>query len=213
MDSQPGGHGGHRHRHPHQCHHHLLWLWVHCHCQVINQMETGVRKIVPLITLPGGEQKIRDIDDINFPFGFTEVDNDWKMTKMESEFLDKQPLTRKSSSDFKLVFTAPSLWFWIASSKHCKVSHLIMNLCVKCIHLESSHPANICFSQVYYSRYLNQLVAITDCYRHGSDKIFQTKFYTKINLLVATNLALQLNEVEINDYFWGEKAENQIKLV
>ena len=52
----------------------------HCHCQVINQMETGVRKIVPLITLPGGEQKIRDIDDINFPFGFTEVDSDWKMT-------------------------------------------------------------------------------------------------------------------------------------
>ena len=48
----------------------------HCHCQVINQMETGVRKIVPLITLPGGEQKIRDIDDINFPFGFTEVDSD-----------------------------------------------------------------------------------------------------------------------------------------
>ena len=43
---------------------------------MINQMETGVRKIVPLITLPGGEQKIRDIDDINFPFGFTEVDSD-----------------------------------------------------------------------------------------------------------------------------------------
>merc|ERR1712192_91651 len=43
--------------------------------EVINQMETGVRKIVPLITLAGGEQKIRDIEDINFPFGFTEVDS------------------------------------------------------------------------------------------------------------------------------------------
>jgi hypothetical protein len=35
-------------------------------------METGVRKIVPIITLANGEQKIRDIDDINYPFGFTE---------------------------------------------------------------------------------------------------------------------------------------------
>ena len=39
-------------------------------------MERGVRKIVPIITLPGGEQKIRDIDDINFPFSFTEADSD-----------------------------------------------------------------------------------------------------------------------------------------
>jgi len=55
-----------------------VWGWTlnQDDMEVINQMETGVRKIVPLITLPGGEQKIRDIDDINFPFGFTEVDSD-----------------------------------------------------------------------------------------------------------------------------------------
>ena len=40
--------------------------------QVVSAMETGVRKIVPIITLTSGEQKIRDIDDINYPFGFTE---------------------------------------------------------------------------------------------------------------------------------------------
>jgi len=40
--------------------------------QVVSAMETGVRKIVPIITLANGEQKIRDIDDINYPFGFTE---------------------------------------------------------------------------------------------------------------------------------------------
>ena len=62
-----------------QCHHQLhrfitIPMNCHCHCQVLNKMETGVRKIVPLITLPGGQQKIRDIEDINFPFGFKEVD-------------------------------------------------------------------------------------------------------------------------------------------
>jgi len=55
-----------------------VWGWTLTRegMEVINQMERGVRKIVPIITLPGGEQKIRDIDDINFPFGFTEVDSD-----------------------------------------------------------------------------------------------------------------------------------------
>merc|ERR1711953_953812 len=41
--------------------------------QVLNAMETGVRKIVPLIVMPNGEQRVRDVDDINFPFGFTEA--------------------------------------------------------------------------------------------------------------------------------------------
>jgi len=41
--------------------------------QVLNAMETGVRKIVPLIVMPNGEQRVRDVDDINFPFGFTET--------------------------------------------------------------------------------------------------------------------------------------------
>ena len=43
------------------------------HLQVLNAMETGVRKIVPLIVMPDGEQRVRDVDDINFPFGFTET--------------------------------------------------------------------------------------------------------------------------------------------
>jgi len=41
--------------------------------QVLNAMETGIRKIVPLIVMPDGEQRVRDLDDINFPFGFTET--------------------------------------------------------------------------------------------------------------------------------------------
>ena len=43
------------------------------HLQVLNAMETGVRKIVPLIVMPNGKQRVRDVDDINFPFGFTET--------------------------------------------------------------------------------------------------------------------------------------------
>ena len=40
--------------------------------EVVDRLETGVRKIVPLITLETGEQKIRDIGDSNYPFGFVE---------------------------------------------------------------------------------------------------------------------------------------------
>merc|ERR1712110_890990 len=55
-----------------------VWGWTldQGEMEVLNKMETGVRKIVPIITLPGGEQKIRDIDDINIPFSFTEADSD-----------------------------------------------------------------------------------------------------------------------------------------
>lgn len=40
--------------------------------QVVDSMELGLRKIVPIITMPGGEQRIRDLKDSNYPFGFTE---------------------------------------------------------------------------------------------------------------------------------------------
>jgi len=38
----------------------------------VNGLHTGVRKIIPLITMPDGTQKIRDLDDLNYPFGFVE---------------------------------------------------------------------------------------------------------------------------------------------
>jgi len=40
--------------------------------ELVNGLNTGVRKIVPLITMPDGTQKIRDATDSNFPFGFVE---------------------------------------------------------------------------------------------------------------------------------------------
>ena len=40
--------------------------------ELVNGLETGVRKIVPIIKMPDGSVKIRDEDDINFPFGFVE---------------------------------------------------------------------------------------------------------------------------------------------
>ena len=40
------------------------------------------------------------------------------------------------------------------------------------------------------------------------------KIYSKKNAYIATNLTLRLNEIEMNGYFWGEKAKHyQIKLV
>ena len=96
LDSWPRGNGGWHDRHLRlysvsssatSIHYHFP-MNCHCHCQVLNKMETGVRKIVPLITLPGGQQKIRDIEDINFPFGFKEIDAcEWTL---ESEFLQLQ---------------------------------------------------------------------------------------------------------------------------
>ena len=43
-----------------------------------------------------------------------------------------------------------------------------------------------------------------------TDQIFQTKLYPKKSTYIATNLTLKLNEIEMNDQFWVEKAENSI---
>ena len=43
-----------------------------------------------------------------------------------------------------------------------------------------------------------------------TDQIFQTKLYPKKSAQVATNLTIKLNEIEMNDHFWVEKAENSI---
>jgi len=40
--------------------------------KLVSSLNIGKRKIIPLITLPDGTQKMRDIDDANFPFGFVE---------------------------------------------------------------------------------------------------------------------------------------------
>ena len=43
-----------------------------------------------------------------------------------------------------------------------------------------------------------------------TDQIFQTKLYPKKSAQVATNLTIKLNEIDVNDHFWVEKAENCI---
>ena len=40
--------------------------------EVVSSLETGVRKIVPLITMEDGETGIRDLKDINYPFHYIE---------------------------------------------------------------------------------------------------------------------------------------------
>jgi len=40
--------------------------------EVVSSLETGVRKIVPLITMKDGETRIRDLEDINYPFHYIE---------------------------------------------------------------------------------------------------------------------------------------------
>lgn len=51
-----------------------IWGWELSQedMDMVTSLNTGVRKIVPLITLPDGSQKIRDEDDANYPFGFVE---------------------------------------------------------------------------------------------------------------------------------------------
>merc|ERR1712215_384602 len=51
-----------------------VWGWElsKSDMELINQMETGVRKIVPIIKMADGIIQIRDEADINYPFGFVE---------------------------------------------------------------------------------------------------------------------------------------------
>ena len=51
---------------------------------------------------------------------------------------------------------------------------------------------------------------VAKCEVFYTDQIFQTKLYPKKSAQVATNLTIKLNEIERNDHFWVEKAENSI---
>ena len=51
---------------------------------------------------------------------------------------------------------------------------------------------------------------VAKCEVFYTDQIFQTKLYPKKSAQVATNLTIKLNEIEMNDHFWVEKAENSI---
>ena len=65
------------------------------------------------------------------------------------------------------------------------------------------------FLQNSTSRHLFTRVA--KCQILYTDQIFQTNLYPTKSTEIAKNLILKLNEIEINGYVWGERAENFIK--
>lgn len=51
-----------------------IWGWElsKADLELVDSLETGVRKIVPIIKMDDGTVRIRDEGDVNFPFGFVE---------------------------------------------------------------------------------------------------------------------------------------------